>query len=196
MFKENPEKLVIKWKAENLAWNQDTGVQISLWGYRETNDLYPTLTFIDTLDTARLGSQKHEIRPERFQDRFNADLTDIFFGFIAINLTNPTVLGKNVRESPVLWSSPMPLAWYFRKQWEREYGLKGKWKTHLCNEWFEKEQYGDRFATTVFRCPCTREQALLDRGRFSPDLECNIQDQKCFTFHRGAKHCIRTGRPS
>ncbi|KAK4336770.1 hypothetical protein RND71_043857 [Anisodus tanguticus] len=58
------------------------------------------------------------------------------------------------------------------------------------------EEKGDRFATTLFQCPCTKEQALLDRGRFSPDLECNIIDRKCDTFHRGAQHCVRSARPS
>ncbi|XP_053209715.1 protein mesh-like [Panonychus citri] len=194
---ESPEKLTIKWKPERLAWLPDAPVSISLWGYRESSDLYPKLTFIDTLEEGvRLGAQQADLLTERYRDRVNHGATDLLFGFIAINLTNPTILGKQITQSPMIWSRAMPLAWYFRRQWEREYGLNGRWKNYLCNDWYEKEKYGDAFATTVFRCPCTRLQADLDRGRFSPDLECNIQDRKCEIFHKGAQHCVVTGRPS
>lgn len=195
---EDPEKLVIRWKGERLAWSNEAAVTVSLWGYREgTNDLYPALTYIDLLEESRLGQQRLELLTERYLDRYNPGLHNILFGFIAINLTNPSsILGKQITQSPVIWSRAMPLAWYFKRQWERQYGLKGRWKTHLCNEWADREQYGDQFATTVHRCPCTREQAVLDRGRFSPDIECNIQDRKCEIFHKGAQHCVTTGRPS
>jgi hypothetical protein len=172
---------------------------MSLWGYRETGDVYPSLTYIDTLADPgflRLGQIKTIIDPSLFRDRRNVNNTDLIFGFIAINLTDPTILGKDIKQSPIIWSRPMPLAWYFKRQWEREYGANGRWKEHFCHNWFQRESYNDRFATTVFRCPCTLQQAQLDRGRFSPDLECNVVDRKCDTFHRGAQHCVKTGRPS
>ena len=196
---EEPETLEMKWKPHKLAWDENARVTVSLWGYRETGDLYPHLTYIDTLadpGSIRLGQVKAIIDPSTFKDRRNWGLTDMIFGFIAINLTDPTILGKDLRESPVIWSRSMPLAWYFKPQWEREYGSNGRWKEHFCHDWFQRESYADRFATTVFRCPCTLKQAELDRGRFSPDLECNVIDRKCDTFHRGAQHCVKTGRPS
>ncbi|XP_074605108.1 sushi domain containing 2 mesh isoform X2 [Brevipalpus obovatus] len=196
---EAPEKLVIRWKGERLAWVPDASVAISLWGYREgVNDMYPSLTYIDVLEEGvRLGQERVELQTEKYRDRFNPGLHDILFGFIAINLTNPSAtLGDQITRSPIIWSRAMPLAWYFRRQWEREYGAHGRWKSHLCHEWADREKYGDQFATTVHRCPCTREQAILDRGRFSPDLECNIQDRQCEVFHKGAQHCVTTGRPS
>jgi hypothetical protein len=196
---EEPTQLEIKWKPHKLAWDDNTRITMSLWGYRETGDVYPSLTYIDTLadpGSLRLGQIKATIDPSLFRDRKNYDTTDLIFGFIAINLTDSTILGKDIKQSPIIWSRPMPLAWYFKRQWEREYGGNGRWKEHFCHNWFQRESYNDRFATTVFRCPCTLQQAQLDRGRFSPDLECNVVDRKCDTFHRGAQHCVKTGRPS
>ena len=120
----------------------------------------------------------------------------LFLGFIALNLTDQSILGKDMKQSPVMWSRPMPLSWYFKPQWEREYGGNDTWKEHFCQDWSQMESHADKFTATVSRCPCTLQQAQLDRGRFSPDLECNVIDRKCDTFHREAQHCVNTGRPS
>lgn len=200
---EEPKFLEIKWRPRKLAWNDQAPITISLWGYRETTDVYPSLTYIDTLadpGSLRLGQEGFRtiLDVQNYRDRRNYDTMDIQFGFIAINLTDPTFLSKNkdIKHSPVIWSRSMPLSWYFKPQWEREYGRNGRWKEHFCQDWFQREAYADLFATTVFRCPCTLHQAHLDRGRFSPDLECNVVDRKCDTFHRGSQHCVKTGRPS
>ncbi|CAG2178697.1 unnamed protein product, partial [Oppiella nova] len=193
---EEPLSLDIKWnmKWHKLGWDENARVTLSLWGYRETGGVYPHLTYIDTLGdpgSLRLGQLRTSIDPNLYRDR-NYTTSDITFGFIAINLTDPTILGKDMKHSPTIWSRPMPLAWYFKTQWEREYGNNGRWKEHFCHDWFQQESY----VQEVSRCPCTLQQAELDRGRFSPDLECNVIDRKCDTFHRGAQHCLRTGRPS
>lgn len=186
----------IEWKPEKLSGFTNTQAQISLWGYREGREEYPHLTYIDTLvDSVDLSKGKTIIDLTQFHTRNNPDTYDIPFGFIQMNLTNPKVLG-NFHTSTAIWSRAMPLAWYFKQQWERQYGQGEKWKRHFCQKWFERESYSDYFATTVFRCPCTKAQAELDRGRFSPDLECNVIDRKCHTFHRGALHCVKSGRPS
>lgn len=193
---EEPIEMELKWKPEKLAWNFGLSAQISLWGYRESNDVYPQLTYIDTLvDSVPLSQAKMTLDLTQFRTRNNIDTTDILFGFISMNLTNPKALGDFVR-SPTIWSRPMPLAWYFKTQWEREYGTNNRWKQYFCQNWFTRESYSDYFATTLFRCPCHLNQAYLDVGRFSPDLECNVIDRKCETFHNGALHCVRTGRPS
>lgn len=193
---EEPTEMELKWKSEKLSWDLRQQAQISLWGYRESNDVYPQLTYIDTLvDGVTLSQAKLTIDVTQFRGRTNLDTSDILFGFIMMNLTNPKVLGDFVK-SPAIWSRPMPLAWYFKSQWEREYGVDGKWKRYFCQNWFTRESYSDYFATTLFRCPCHLSQAQLDLGRFSPDLECNVVDRKCETFHNGALHCVKSGRPS
>ncbi|KAH7644783.1 protein mesh [Dermatophagoides farinae] len=195
---EDPVEIEIKWKSERLTLDPRAIGQLSLWGYRETEKVYPSLTYIDLLvDGINLQDAKYVLDVQQFRTRYNPSVSDITFGFLALNITNPDqVFGLDLRKSPIIWSRAMPLAWYFKKQWEKEFGSNGKWKTYMCNKWFDRETYLDYFATTVFRCPCTMRQAQLDRGHFSPDLQCNVIDRKCDTFHRGALHCVKTGRPS
>jgi sushi domain-containing protein 2 len=88
----------------------------------------------------------------------------------------------------------MKTAWFLRKHWIREYGQN--WNRRFCMDWFDREMQEDRFAITVFRCPCTITQSELDRGRFAQDMQCNIIEKKCESLHHGAQHCVRTGRPS
>lgn len=192
---EAPRELEIKWRPQKLSWRNDTQVTVSLWGYRETMNVYPQLTYINTLVPAvRLGQAQYTMDLSQFRDRDDFEHQDMLFGFIAINLTNPAVLGRNMRQSPVIWSRPMPLAWYMRPQWQRTIGYN--YKDYFCEAWNERESFADRFAATVWRCPCTRKQVEVDRGRFSPDLQCNIIDRRCDTFHKEALHCVNTGRPS
>lgn len=193
---ESPQELELKWRPQKLSWRNDTSVTISLWGYRETMNVYPQLTYITTLvPSVRLGQSGFRLDLSTFRDRDDQEHQDILFGFIAVNLTNPAVaLGRNMRHSPVIWSRPMPLAWYFKPQWIRNIGYH--YKDYFCDNWFERESFADRFAATVWRCPCTLKQVQIDKGRFSPDLQCNIIDRRCDTFHRDALHCVQTGRPS
>lgn len=194
-YLEDPRDLELKWKPQKLSWSNDTSVTISLWGYRETMNVYPSLTYIDVLvPGVRLGQSQYQLRLEQFINRDNWDNLDMMFGFIAINLTNPQILGSKMRRSPVIWSRPMPLAWYFKPQWQRNFGYY--YKDQFCDSWYERESQADRFAPTVWRCPCTLEQVRIDRGRFSPDPQCNIIDRRCDVFHRDAIHCVNTGRPS
>lgn len=192
---ESPNELELKWKPQKLSWRNDTSITISLWGYKETMNVYPSLTYINTLvPSARLGQAQYIMDLSMFRERDDYEMQDILFGFIAINLTNPTILARNMRQSPVIWSRPMPLSWYFKPQWIRNIGYD--YKDYFCSSWYEREQFADRFAATVWRCPCTLQQVNIDRGRFSPDLQCNIIDRRCDTFHREALHCVNTGRPS
>lgn len=192
----DPTSLTLAWKKEYLTWKDDVKASFHLWGYRETAESYPKLTYIDTLveGAVMIGKERYEMDVLQFEGRRNYGKTDMVFGFISMNLTETSSFGRNVKKSPVIWSRPLPLAWYFRPQWEREH--KGKWREHFCNEWYEEEENSQTFATSLFRCPCTLKQAEIDRGRFSPDSLCNIIDKKCDTFHREAHHCIRSGRPS
>ncbi|RWS03900.1 AMOP: sushi: nidogen and VWD domain-containing protein-like protein, partial [Dinothrombium tinctorium] len=88
----------------------------------------------------------------------------------------------------------MPLAWFMEKIWRREYG--NRWNEIFCNQWADIEANSLHFATTLFRCPCTGQQALIDRVRFAPHLLCNLIDKKCDSMHHGAHFCIRSSRPS
>lgn len=192
---EAPDELELKWRPQKLFWGNDSRVTVSLWGYREAMNVYPTLTYITTLSQGiSLGRAQYKLDLSQFRDRDDPETRDILFGFIAVNLTNPSVLDVRMRHSPTIWSRPMPLSWYFRPQWIRTIGWS--YKDYFCKNWHERESFADRFAATVWRCPCTLAQVNVDRGRFSPDLQCNIIDRRCDTFHREALHCVNTGRPS
>jgi hypothetical protein len=93
----------------------------------------------------------------------------------------------------VLWSKPIPLAWYFNGQWERKYG--SRWSEELCNEWITDDRYLKNFAAEVPQCPCTLEHALADKGRFLPDFDCDKDANPACFYHKGAVHCVRSGAP-
>lgn len=96
---EEPQKMDIKWKPNKLAWDPNARVTVSLWGYRESTDVYPSLTYIDTLldpGSLRLGQVKTTLDMSLYKDRRNPDTVSIQFGFIGINLTDATILGKDV----------------------------------------------------------------------------------------------------
>ncbi|UYV62455.1 hypothetical protein LAZ67_2000673 [Cordylochernes scorpioides] len=192
---ESPDSLRLAWNPELLSTRRDAPLELHLWGYREDTEKFPKLTYIEKLEEIPDNSGTYELRTENFQHRKNSATKDLTFGYISLNISSGFMDNEVTRMSPVVWSKTMPLAWYFRKQWEREHGVD-KWRESFCNDWYLQEKYSDRFAITLFRCPCTLTQANLDRGRFTPDPSCNVIDKNCETFHREAHHCIRTGRPA
>lgn len=191
---ERPEQMRIKWNPNKLVNNNNTNVQLHLWGYNDDLE-YPQLMYIDTLASGmRNGEMRYTLNMEMYRERYNWDKLHFKFGFLSINLTDGSAIAKDYKASPTIWSRPMPLAWYFAHQWDRAYG--SNWKDRFCNEWFERESNSDRFALTLWRCPCTMKQSDFDRGRFAPDTSCNTYTKKCDPLHKGAQHCVRTGRPS
>lgn len=145
---EDPDEIIIKWDPYKLSWNLDASVKILLYGYRESTSLYPKLTFIETLaENVKLDTKQYAINIDEQRTKWNADKLDLTFGFIAINLTDPSALGDGIKNSPTLWSRPMPLAWYFKKQWEYQYG--SGWKDHFCRSWNDREEKGKRMLLVI-----------------------------------------------
>jgi len=93
----------------------------------------------------------------------------------------------------VLWSKPIPLAWYFNGQWERRHG--SRWSERMCSEWITDDRFLKNFAAEVPQCPCTLEHALSDKGRFLPDFDCDKDANPTCLYHWGAVHCVRSGVP-
>lgn len=88
----------------------------------------------------------------------------------------------------------MPLGWYFGPQWERWHGVS--WPERLCDRWIKNDRYLKNFAAEIFQCPCTLEHALVDRGRFLPDTDCDRDANPQCLYNKGAVHCVTTGAPS
>ncbi|XP_014210478.1 protein mesh [Copidosoma floridanum] len=192
VHERDPAELRITWNAQNLTTNLDASVQISLWGYRETT-IRPELEYIQLLEPNLVNSGYATLTPANYKDNKNPYTNDMQFGFLMINLTDPkTYFGLDI--SPVLWSKPIPLAWYFGPQWERMYGHR--WPQYFCDKWIMNDRYLKNFAAEVSLCPCTLEHALNDKGRFKPDYDCDRDSNPSCFYNKGAVHCVTTGSPN
>ncbi|XP_013171596.1 PREDICTED: uncharacterized protein K03H1.5 isoform X2 [Papilio xuthus] len=192
IHERSPREIRITWDRFNLTSNLNVQLQISLWGYKEIT-IRPQLEYIDMIEVGVANTGEYIINPENFRNRENIMHNDMQFGFIQINLTTPEVF-KGVPISPILWSRPIPLGWYFDKQWERLHGQR--WPMSMCNNWLRTDRFLKNFASQIWICPCTLEHALLDKGRFMPDLACDKDTNPTCRYHWGGVHCVRSGAPS
>ncbi|XP_037921986.1 protein mesh isoform X5 [Hermetia illucens] len=192
VYKKAPAEIKISWNKYNLTANLNAGVRISLWGYREST-IRPQLEYIDMIDASITNTGSYIIAPANYRNRWNPNNNDMQFGFIHINLTNPTdYSGLDI--SPVLWSKPIPLAWYFGPQWERIHGRE--WPRALCDNWLRTDRFLRNFAADLPLCPCTLQHATYDKGRYYPDPDCDKDSNPTCLHHKGAIHCVRTGQPT
>jgi hypothetical protein len=192
VHERNPSEVKISWNRYNLTTNFNANVRISLWGYREST-IRPELEYIDIIEEQITNTGTYTIAPGNYRLRNNHRTNDMQFGFIQINLTNPENF-NGLRISPVLWSKPIPLGWYFGPQWERRHGLN--WPRALCENWLMTDRFLRNFAHQIPICPCVLEHALLDKGRFMPDFDCDKDANPTCMHHRGGIHCVRSGQPS
>ncbi|XP_030564094.1 protein mesh isoform X2 [Drosophila novamexicana] len=190
VHKRNPSEIRITWNAFNLTSNLNANVMISLWGYRETK-IEPQLEYIDVIEASYTNTGSYVITPSNYLTRHNIN-NDMQFGFLQINLTQPEQY-SNLALSPILWSRPIPLAWYMAPQWEQKHGKR--WPRALCDNWIRADRFLRNFAADLPLCPCTLEQAVLDLGRFRPDRECDKDSNPSCLRHRGAIHCVVSGTP-
>ncbi|XP_071512852.1 protein mesh [Panulirus ornatus] len=188
----SPESLEIEWLAGNLTLNKDAQVIMSLWGYREIS-ITPEIVYIDSLVEGTTNTGTYTLTPAEYASRDNWDKLDLEMGFIMINLTTPEPQYR-LKDSTVVWSRPIPLAWYFHFQWERLYGKK--WPIAMCDRWVESDRNLRNFAYEVERCPCLLKQAVSDKGRFLPDFSCDRDGNTKCDYHDDAIHCVRTALPN
>ncbi|XP_011644865.1 protein mesh isoform X1 [Pogonomyrmex barbatus] len=187
-----PSEIKITWNSYNLTTNIGAGIQISLWGYRETKTR-PEFEYITMLDNTHTNDGKYVIKPDKYRNAYNPYHTDMIFGFIQINLTEPH-LYSGLSITPSLWSRPIPLGWYFAPQWEQLYG--SRWAQRLCDRWIMHDRYLKNFAAEVALCPCILDHALYDKGRFLPDYNCDKDSNIDCYYNQNAAHCVRTGAPN
>ncbi|CAL4067748.1 unnamed protein product, partial [Meganyctiphanes norvegica] len=188
----NPVNMEMEWLAGNLTQAKDAQVIISLWGYRERT-ITPEILYIDTLVEGTQNTGYYTLVPEDYANRQNDNLLDLEMGMIMINLTIPEPQ-YGLDTTTTVWSRPLPLAWYFRFQWENIYGKS--WMSQMCDRWIENDRNLRNFAYEVQRCPCLMKQAVADRGRFLPDFTCDREGNTECDDHFGAIHCVRTALPN
>ncbi|XP_028136184.2 protein mesh isoform X2 [Diabrotica virgifera virgifera] len=199
LHEKSPSELKITWEKQNLTTNDNANIRISLWGYRETT-MKPVFVYITDIADNVQNIGEHTIVPSQFRTRVNQYLTDIKFGFLQINLTESitvntyTTSQSSIELTPVIWSRPIPLGWYFQFQWENQYGKN--WPKYLCDDWLRTDRYLKNFAHELAQCPCTVEQALADKGRFMPDFDCDKDSNPICYYNNQALHCVKTGSPT
>ncbi|KAJ8947709.1 hypothetical protein NQ318_001548 [Aromia moschata] len=195
----SPSEIKITWEKQNLTSNDNANIRISLWGYRETT-IRPTFIYITDLAENVQNTGEYTIVPSQYRTRTNEFMTDLRFGFIQINLTESikvntyTTTQQTVEITPVVWSRPVPLGWYFQFQWENMYGRN--WPQYLCNDWLRTDRYLKNFAHVLPQCPCTIQQALADKGKFLPDTDCDKDSNPQCYYNNQAIHCVKTGSPT
>lgn len=194
VHERSPTEIKIQWVKQNLTTNENSAIRMSLWGYRETT-VHPDFVYIDVLAEGVTNTGEYTISPATYRNRDNRAFQDLRFGFIQINLTDSITVGSSdVTITPKIWSRPIPLGWYFGPQWEGTYGTN--WPSRLCDNWLMSDRYLKNFAHELPQCPCTLEHALIDKGRFLPDFDCDKDANPKCQYHRGAVHCVRSGSPT
>merc|ERR1719334_1511778 len=185
-----PEVLNLMWDPFNLTMNGDAKVDISLWGYRETS-IEPELVYIAQLGASETNDGRLQILPADFADHDDGPKArSCRMGLIMVNLTNP-LQEVNMVTSPMLWSRPIPLGWYFHQQWQRFMG--SNYVEAMCDKFIEEDRWLKNFAYELPVCPCMLWQAKVDRGRYAPDFECDQDGNTDCFYHQGAQHCVRSG---
>lgn len=203
---KQPETVTINWDAKNLTLDQAAQVSITLWGYREAT--HPDLVFLDTLVVTQ-NTGKFTMSPEAYQSRMQDWMMDFQTGILSVNATQQGAY------QPVIWSRPVPLAWYLHPLLNQTFGPD--WPEKMCDKWinedrffsnnftsdvsfeFFKKYFGKYFIFYFFSlvveqlepCPCNMNHAISDKGRFFPDQNCNQDSGDCY-FHEGAQHCVRS----
>jgi hypothetical protein len=88
----------------------------------------------------------------------------------------------------------MPLGWYFAEQWRRFEG--NNWIQEKCDKWVSNDRLLKYFTNELPMCPCLLRQAIVDRGRFAPDFDCDQDGNTACFLHQGAQHCVVLGIPN
>lgn len=92
-----------------------------------------------------MNTGSYTFNPQEINNRETPWAKDIHIGLVSVNLTNPSEpFGTPFQ--PVLWSRPIPLAWYMWPQWETK---RGRWEEKQCEEWIQQDRLLKNFAPDV-----------------------------------------------
>ena len=118
-------------------------VQISLWGYKE-NTIEPKLVYIHQLD--EVPNNGHvKIDPKEFSSNDDgAEARSCRMGMIMVNLTRSAMANLGLPNSPMIWSKPIPLGWYFNAQWKRYLG--SNFVEAMCDKFIQEDREWKNFA--------------------------------------------------
>ena len=119
-------------------------VQISLWGYKEST-IEPKLVYINTLRLSEANKGKVTINPSEFSSNDDGpEARSCRMGMIMVNLTSSTMSQLGMPNSPMIWSRPIPLGWYFNAQWKRFMG--SNFVEAMCDKFIQEDREWKNFA--------------------------------------------------
>ncbi|CAL8070989.1 unnamed protein product [Orchesella dallaii] len=190
---KEPQKLLINWDYKNLTMNRKTAVSITLWGYREIMN-NSEIVYLETLADETPNTGEYVVHPNDFYTRVKKMALNFEIGIVSVNITYPND-DLGIPYEPILWSRPIPLAWYLRPSWEKMYGQS--WAENICENWISRDRLLNNFTSELPICPSMLKQAIADKGRFLPDQNCDMDSKvwNCY-FQEYAKHCVRTAMPT
>ena len=74
--------------------------------------------------------------------------------------------------------------------------MGNNWIEQQCDIWISQDRLMKQFANELPMCPCLLRQAIVDRGRYAPDFECDQDGNTACIYHQGAQHCVTSGQPN
>ncbi|XP_070553577.1 sushi domain-containing protein 2-like [Ptychodera flava] len=162
--------LTITWDPKILVEKE---VAIHLFGYKEDGDN------VILENVQRLGVTENDAGTFTFEK--SVDTHQYKVGVIKIVEVEATDLTL----TQALWSD------FHNLRWD-----KTREASQLCKDWaFSAQEYNrNEFVEDLAPCPCTLQQARVDRGRYSADPHCNERfSHRSDNCHRtpNAVHCVR-----
>ncbi|KAJ8297967.1 hypothetical protein KUTeg_024498 [Tegillarca granosa] len=218
----SPDYLTLNWDGiDRMSNSTSANVNVYLVGYRETDDQnvtgkedgqtkcfvtngqqnYTTLKDqyeviwrnLKTLGSnIPLSTRTLRFRVRDFDCIAGMDCTNFEIGIVEVRLVNET--DANMYRS--FNSRVMPLGWFMNSVMFQKYGRD--WPHSKCVNWYNVDKQDMTWMDNLLSCPCRLEQAIVDIGRFQPDVGCNMFDpipDMCH-YHIGAVHCVRAVQPT
>ncbi|XP_067949614.1 protein mesh-like [Watersipora subatra] len=184
------DNLEMRWEPKELSHHRGT-LSVKLFTYQEFKSSYGWQEEI-TVEEGVGNSGHYKLDPSTLncQDRCKEKAV----GALVLELANSPDKNSPGR----LWSRPLALGWFVNQKLDRVMGKT--WPAQMCYNWFvEDSREGLGWLSELEDCPCSKDQAIGDIGRFVPDPGCNMYNKvdvaNCY-YHKRAEHCVRSIWPS
>ncbi|CAD5214530.1 unnamed protein product [Bursaphelenchus okinawaensis] len=184
----NATNLRMEWAPHNLTNDLSAMINIKLMGYWEDTDdhIFEEVGVI-AQGAANNGFYDFDPQTLMLKQSWTDNWRRFSWGAIQIELAS----GQQHETVGMFWSKMTPFGWFFRPQWEYQYGTD--WALELCRDWFDYDGKRVNYAMDLepsIPCPCTIDQAILDIGRFMPLFGCDRDGDASCEYNKGAQHCV------
>ncbi|XP_038589592.1 sushi domain-containing protein 2-like isoform X1 [Micropterus salmoides] len=173
-----------------MTWNttlvRAERVNIELWGYRETGEVYTEnwhgeWKYLYSLATDQPNSGSFSFLPKPAENGFSS----WELGSVRVS---PSTYPDGMWNVQAAWTEDHALAWHLAETFRQN---STAWALEKCLAWDQLENQLPNFLSEIIDCPCTLAQARADTGRFHTDYGCDIEKGSVCTYHPGCVHCVR-----